>query len=140
MKDWIVLFGGPREKAPTITEPEPLQGTAMTEEPQRAGSGDQPTSTSVSTAPPSGATASLRGYLPNLMRPTVKDDDTASITSRRSIRRRVTMDIFETFGVSGATNNSSAPPVTSVPTPPPTTNVSTQLSPGRLRNSILLPL
>ena len=45
----------------------------------------------------------------NLMSQTTKDDDTASIANRRNVRRRVTMDISETFGVSGATINSSAP-------------------------------
>ena len=96
---------------------------------------NQPISTPASTVPGPGATTSLRGYLPNLMRSTAKDDDTASIASRRSVRRRVTMDIFETFGVSSAANNSGAPPVTSVPTPVPTKSVSTQLSPGRPRSS-----
>jgi len=62
----------------------------------------------------------------NLVRQTAKDDDTASIASRRNVRRRVTMDIFEEFGVSSAIINSSAP------TPTPSIDVSTQLSPGML--------
>ena len=138
--DWNFLFGGPREETPTVVEPKPSEGTATGEEPQKAESVGQPISTPVSTVPAPGATTSFRGYLPNLMRPTAKDDDTASIASRRSVRRRVTMDIFETFGVSSATNNPGAPPVTSAPTPVPTKNVSTQLSPGRPRSSSFLPL
>ena len=67
----------------------------------------------MSTTPAPDATASLRGCLPNLMRQ--KDDNTTSIVSRRGARRRMKMEIFETFGVSSATSNSSAPPVTSVP-------------------------
>ena len=128
-KDWIALFGGPKEDTPAIREPEPSEEVATTEEPQKIEGGNQPTPTL--TPPASGATASLRGYLPNLIRPSVKDDDTASISSRRSIRRRVTMDIFETLGVSSTANNSSAPPVTNTTTPAPTTNAPTQLSPGR---------
>lgn len=128
-EDWIVLFGGPSEGTPAIAEPKSSEVTATAEEPQKTESGDQQASTSAPTAPAPGATVSLRGYLPNLMR--AKDDDTASISSRRSARRRMTMEIFETFGVSSAINNSGAPPVTSVPSPAPATNVSTQLSPGR---------
>ena len=128
-KDWIVLFGGPREEIPVTHEPESSEGVTTTEEPPKAEGGDQPTSALAAPAP--GATASFRGYLPNLIRPTVKDDDTASIGSRRSLRRRMTTDIFETLGVSSTTNSSGAPPVTSAPTPVPTTNVPTQLSPGR---------
>lgn len=135
-KDWIVLFGGPEEEVLVTSEPTLSEGAAtVAEEPQKAESGDQPTSISTLNAPVSGATASLRGYLPSLMRPAAKDDDTASVASRRSARRRVTTDIFETFGVSSATNNSSAPQVTSAPTSTPTTNVPTQLSPGRYRSS-----
>jgi hypothetical protein len=127
-KDWIGLFGGPKEEIPVIheSEPPPSEGETTAEEPQKAEGGDL--STSTSTAPAPGATTSLRGYLPNLIRPTVKDDDTASITSRRGVRRRVTMDIF---GISSATNDSSAPPVPSVTTPAPAANVPTQPSPGR---------
>lgn len=128
-EDWIGLFGGPKGEVLVSSEPKPSEGTTA-EEPQKAASGDQPTSTSTSAAPALGATATLRGYLPSLIRQSAKDDDTASITSRRSVRRRVTMDIFETLGVSGATNNSSIPPVTSAPAPAPTTTTSTQLSPG----------
>jgi len=127
-QDWILLFGGPREGIPVAQEPEPPEGPTTTEEPQKTEGGDQPTATS--TVPAPSATASLRGYLPNLIRPSVKDDDTSSIASRRSIRRRVTMDIFETLGVSSATNNSNAPPVASAITPAPTANAPTQLSPG----------
>ena len=135
-RDWIVLFGGPKEDVLVSSEPIPSEGAATTaEEPQKAESGDPPTSASTLNAPVSGATVSLRGYLPNLMRSTAKDDDTASVTSRRSARRRVTTDLFESFGVSSAANNPSAPQVTSAPTSAPTTNVSTQLSPGKCRSS-----
>jgi len=134
-KDWVILFGGPKEEIPVVSEPKPSEETTTTEEPQKVESGDQPASTSTG---PVGATASLRGYLPNLIRPTVKDDDTASISSRRGIRRRMTMDIFETLGVSSATNNSSAPPVPNTPTPVPTTSAPTQLSPGMFWNSFQL--
>jgi hypothetical protein len=126
-KDWIVLFGGPKEEVPVIQEPEPSEDVKTTEEPQNAEGGDQLTSTSVSAAPASGAAASLKGYLPNLIRSAAKDDDTASIASRRSMRRRVTMDIFETFGIPSATNNTSA---TGAPTSAPTAAAPTQLSPG----------
>jgi len=132
-ENWIVLFGGLREDTPTITEPKPSEGTVATEEPQKAKSGEQPISTSASTAPAPDATASLRGYLPNLMRQ--KDDDTASITSRRGTRRRRTVEIFETFGVSSSTSNSSVPPLASAPTPAPTTDASTQLLPGRFTST-----
>ena len=128
-KDWIVLFGGPREEIHITDEPEPLEVATTIEEPPKAGGGGQPTM--ASTAVALGAAASFRGYLPNLIRPTVKDDDTASIASRRSLRRRMTTEIFETLGVSSTTNSSGAPPVTVTTTPAPTTNASAQLSPGR---------
>lgn len=138
-KDWIVLFGGPKEEVQVTSEPTPSEEAATTaEEPQKAESGDPPTSISTLNAPVSGATTSLRGYLPSLMRPTTKDDDTASVASRRSARRRVTTDLFETFGVSNATNNSNAPQVTNAPASAPTTNVPAQLSPGRCRSSTYL--
>lgn len=128
-KDWIVLFGGPREEILITHEPEPSEEAITMEEPPKAEGGDQPTSTSA--APVQGAATSFRGYLPSLIRPTVKDDDTASIASRRSLRRRMTTDIFETLGVSSTTNNSGAPLVTGAITPAPATNAPTQLSPGR---------
>ncbi|KAF9647158.1 hypothetical protein BDM02DRAFT_3170498 [Thelephora ganbajun] len=137
-EDWVVLFGGPKEEIPVLQEPKPSEGVTATEEPQKAEGGDQPdsTSTSTSTAPAPGATPSLRGYLPNLIRSSVKDDDTASVTSRRSIRRRVTVDIFETFGVSSVTNNSSAPSVTNTPTPAPAANAPIHPSPADFKRSI----
>lgn len=127
-KDWIVLFGGPREEVLVIQESEPSEEVKTTEEPQKADGGDKPTSTSASATLTPGATPSLKAYLPNLIRAAAaKDDDTASIASRRSVRRRVTMDIFETFGIPSATNTTSS---TSAPTLAPTTTASTQLSPG----------
>ena len=125
-KDWITLFGGPKEDIPAIQESISLEEAKVTEEPQKSEGGDQPTSTSTSTAPPSGATPTLRGYLPQLMRSAAKDDDTASIASRRSVRRRVTMDIFETFGIQSAPSNTTAQPITNNPT----ATAPTQLSPG----------
>jgi len=78
-KDWVVLFGGPKEEIPAIHEPAGDDVTT-TEEPQKPEGGDQPTP--APTASALGAAGSLRGYLPNLIRPTMKDDDTASNASR----------------------------------------------------------
>lgn len=130
--DWVVLFGGPKEEIPVIQEQQSPE-EAKSEDPQKNDGEDQQTSTSTSTAPASGATASLRGYLPNLMRSAVKDDDTASIASRRSVRRRVTMDLFETFGIQSTANNTSAQPVAGTPTYAPTIIATTGLSPGVFR-------
>ena len=129
-KDWIVLFGGPREDIPIAQEPEPSEEVKVTEEPQKAEDPEQLPPTSTSAAPTQGATPSLKGYLPTLMRSAAKDDDTASIASRRSMRRRVTMDIFETFGIPSTTSNPNASQVAGAPAPAPTATVSAQLSAG----------
>lgn len=132
-QDWIALFGGPKEEIPVIPERKSSEEVNTTEEHQKTEGGDQQALTSTSAAPALGPTASLKGYLPNLMRSAAKDDDTASISSRRSVRRKVTMDIFETFGVQSATNNTNTQPVTSTPTHAPTTTAPAQLSPGRFQ-------
>jgi len=126
-KDWITLFGGPKEEIPVVRGPEPAEEAKKTEEPGKAEDGDRQTSTLVASAP--GATASLRGYLPNMIKPGARDDETASIASRRSLRRRATMDIFG-FRVP-PTTHTSAPPVPGTATLAATTIAPTQLSPGR---------
>ena len=128
-RDWITLFGGPKEEIPVIREPEPLEEPEATGEPREVRGEDQ--QALPSTAPSPGATPSLRGYLPNLMRSAAKDDDTASIASRRSVRKRMTMDIFETFGIPSVSSSTSAATVASAPPLAPTTTAETQLSPGR---------